>query len=152
DDLADGVAKLVQTINNAWSGPRAPAVRLLPAELPYSALPAPSAQDRPGIPIGIAENDLQPVFLDFEAEPHLLLFGDVECGKSTFLRILAKAIAERYTPKQAKIMAIDYRRSLLGAISEEHRLGYGTSAQVTEDMIRQVVMVMRERIPGPDIT
>src|SRR5690606_10569919 len=39
-----------------------------------------------------------------------------------------------------------------GAISEEHRLGYGTSAQVTEDMIRQVVMVMRERIPGPDIT
>jgi len=151
-DLTEGVAKLVQTINNAWTGPRAPKVRLLPAELAYSQLPTPATQTRRGLPIGIAEHDLQPVYLDFGAEPHLILFGDVECGKSSFLRILAKGIAERNTPSQAKIMAIDYRRSLLGTISEEHRLGYGTSAQVTADMIAQVVAVMKERIPGPDIT
>jgi S-DNA-T family DNA segregation ATPase FtsK/SpoIIIE len=66
--------------------------------------------------------------------------------------VLAQGIAERYSPKQAKIMAIDYRRSLLGAISEPHRLGYGTGTQVTTEMIPQVVTVMKERIPGPDVT
>ncbi|MGH3647893.1 MAG: type VII secretion protein EccCa, partial [Micromonosporaceae bacterium] len=152
DDLTEGVAKLVQTISNAWSGPPAPRVRLLPAQLDYAQLPAPAAQTRPGIPIGIAEHDLQPVYLDFNAEPHLLLFGDVECGKSTFLRILGRGIAERYAPNQAKIMAIDYRRSLLGAISEEHRLGYGTSSEVTAEIIGEVAKVMKKRIPGPDIT
>jgi S-DNA-T family DNA segregation ATPase FtsK/SpoIIIE len=152
DDATEGLAKLVQTMNNAWSGPHAPKVRLLPAQLSYRDLPAPTARTRPGVPIGIAENDLQPVFLDFANDPHLILFGDVECGKSSFLRVLAQGIAERYSPKQAKIMAIDYRRSLLGAISEPHRLGYGTGTQVTTEMIPQVVTVMKERIPGPDVT
>ncbi|MGH3715509.1 MAG: type VII secretion protein EccCa [Micromonosporaceae bacterium] len=151
-DLTDGVAKLVQTMNNAWSGQRAAAVRLLPAELPYASLPNAAQQTRKGVPIGIAENDLSPVFIDFDAEPHLLLLGDVESGKSNFLRVLARSISERYTPKQAKIMAIDYRRSLLGAISEEHRLGYGTSSQVTTDLVNQVLGVMKGRIPGPDVT
>ncbi|MGH3729316.1 MAG: type VII secretion protein EccCa [Micromonosporaceae bacterium] len=161
NDLTEGVAKLVQTLNNAWTGvrtpegkqaPRAPKVRLLPPEFSYVQLPKPAEQSKPGVPIGLAENDLQPVHLDFTSEPHLLLFGDVESGKSSFLRVLARSIADRYTPRQAKLMAIDYRRSLLGAISEEHRLGYGTSSQVTADMVAQVVTVMKERIPGPDVT
>ncbi|MQA26433.1 MAG: type VII secretion protein EccCa, partial [Micromonosporaceae bacterium] len=152
DDLTEGVAKMVQTLSNAWTGPPAPKVRLLPAELTYEQLPTPATQTRPGIPIGIAENDLQPVYMDFAAESHLLLFGDVECGKSSFLRALSRSIAERYTPKQAKIMAIDYRRSLLGSISEEHRLGYGTATQITADLVAQVAAVMQDRLPGPDIT
>ncbi|MGH3664189.1 MAG: type VII secretion protein EccCa, partial [Micromonosporaceae bacterium] len=151
-DLVEGVAKMVQTLKNAWPGPGAPAVRLLPAELGYDRLPTPATQTQRGIPIGIAEHDLQPVYLDFSNESHLLLFGDVESGKSAFLRALARGIVERHSPSQAKIMAIDYRRSLLGALSEEHRLGYGTSSQVTAGLINQVAQVMQERIPGPDVT
>ena len=49
-------------------------------------------------------------------------------------------------------MVIDYRRSLLGVVNESHLLGYGTSAQVTTELITQVVTVMRERLPGPDVT
>jgi S-DNA-T family DNA segregation ATPase FtsK/SpoIIIE len=76
----------------------------------------------------------------------------VECGKSTFLRGVARVISERYTPAQAKVLMIDYRRSLLGSLTTEHLIGYGSSAQVTQDMIRQVVEVMNERLPGPDVT
>ncbi|MEU4560880.1 type VII secretion protein EccCa [Actinoplanes sp. NPDC023936] len=149
DDLADAVAELVKHSTEQWTGAPAPRVRLLPAELPYAALP-PAEGER--IPIGIAEADLQPVWLDFDNEPHALLFGDVESGKSSFLRGLATSIAASHTPAQARILLVDLRRSLLGCVPREHTLGYGTSAQVTTDLINQVAVAMRERLPGPDVT
>ncbi|GAA0281536.1 type VII secretion protein EccCa [Cryptosporangium japonicum] len=151
-NVSDGVAKLVQRIRNEWPGAAAPAVRLLPPLLPYHALPPAGSDPERGLAIGIAEADLQPVRLDFDAEPHLLLFGDVESGKSTFLRCLARSVTEKYTPAEARIIVLDYRRSLLGAISGDHLIGYGTSAAVTTDVVQQVVSVMKSRLPGPDVT
>jgi S-DNA-T family DNA segregation ATPase FtsK/SpoIIIE len=104
------------------------------------------------VPIGIAEADLQPVSLDFDAEPHALLFGDVESGKSSFLRSLARSIVASHTPEQARLLLVDLRRSLLGCVPAESTIGYGTSHQVTADLINQVAVAMRERLPGPDVT
>jgi S-DNA-T family DNA segregation ATPase FtsK/SpoIIIE len=152
-NLSEGVTKLVQAVRNEWPGPAAPAVRLLPAELPYESLrTAAAATNRPGIPIGLAEIDLAPVSLDFAAEPHFLLFGDVQSGKSGFLRTVARGITERYEPSQARIILVDYRRSMLSTIDTPHLIGYGTSAEVTADLVRQAIVVMKERLPGPDIT
>ncbi|BCY06454.1 type VII secretion protein EccCa [Actinoplanes sp. L3-i22] len=149
DDLAEAVAELVKHATEHWTGPPAPRVRLLPAELPFDALPAGNG---PVVPIGIAESDLQPVFLDFDAEPHALLFGDIESGKSSFLRSLAKSIVAGNSPSEARVLLVDLRRSLLGIIPKENTIGYGTSHQVTADLINQVAMAMRERLPGPDVT
>jgi S-DNA-T family DNA segregation ATPase FtsK/SpoIIIE len=149
ENLADGVAEFVKLVQASWTQPAAPAVRLLPAELPFEALPAGQGSR---LPIGIAETDLQPVFLDFAAEPHVLLFGDIECGKTTFLRSLARAITQTYDPSQARIMLADLRRGLLGTATTEHFIGYGTSPQVTAGLVEQAATVMRERLPGPDVT
>ncbi|HEY3502792.1 MAG TPA: type VII secretion protein EccCa [Actinocatenispora sp.] len=151
-NLSDGVMKFVQQVRNDWQAPPAPQVRLLPEELPYSSLPAPGSDGRTGVPIGIAETDLQPVYLDMTADPHFLLFGDVESGKSTFLRTVARGITQRYTPDEARIIMVDYRRSLLGSVSGDHLIGLGSSAESTSDLIRQVVAAMRDRLPGPNIT
>src|SRR5439155_9430445 len=120
--------------------PPAPPVRLLPEELAYESLPAPVAGSG-RLPIGIAEADLQPVALDFDGEPHALLFGDVESGKSSFLRGLARSVTEAYEPSQARLILVDYRRSMLSTVSSEHLNGYGTSAQVTNDLVQQVTAV-----------
>jgi len=149
DDLADAVAEFVKLAQTYWTAPPAPAVRLLPAELPYSALPAPQGGR---LPIGIAESDLQPVYLDFDAEPHALLFGDIESGKSSFLRTLAKMVTASYEPSQARLLLVDFRRSLLGCVDTPHLIGFGTSQQTTADLIKQVATVMQERLPGPDVT
>jgi S-DNA-T family DNA segregation ATPase FtsK/SpoIIIE len=149
DDLADAVAEFVKLAQTYWSAPPAPAVRLLPDLLPYEALPAPTGGR---LPIGIAEADLQPVGLNFEAEPHVLLFGDIESGKSSFLRSLAKMITTSYDPSQARIILVDFRRSLLGCIDTPHLIGYGTSQQTTMDLVKQVTTVMKERLPGPEVT
>ena len=152
DDLATGTRELVDAVREAWQGPSAPPVRLLPARVPYEQLGVDDAS-QPGIPFGIAENDLQPVRFDpAGSDPHLILFGDNESGKSTFLRVFARAIAERYTPKQARIVAVDYRRSLLGSLPESHLLGYGTSNEITSRLLSDAAVVMNERLPGPDVT
>ncbi|MBK1783469.1 type VII secretion protein EccCa [Prauserella sp. ASG 168] len=148
-ELTEGVGHLVGAVNEASSVRAAPRVRLLPATLPYSTLPAP---DERGIPIGIAERDLRPVHLDFETEPHLLLLGDVECGKSTFLRALATGIMSRYGPEQAQIALIDYRRSMLGLVPEDYRVGYATTRSTVEQMVGLTVNAMTKRLPGSDIT
>jgi S-DNA-T family DNA segregation ATPase FtsK/SpoIIIE len=152
DDLSDAVAAMVKLVRADWPGPPAPPVRLLPEELPYEALPAPNSAGRGRLAIGVAESDLQPVYLDFAAEPHLLLFGDVECGKSSFLRGVARGVVESSSPGEARIIIVDYRRSLLGSVTSEHLIGFGSSQQVTQDLIQQVVTVMKERLPGPDVT
>jgi S-DNA-T family DNA segregation ATPase FtsK/SpoIIIE len=151
DDIAAGVADLVKRIEAAWSGPRAPQVRLLPALLPADALPVAVPGDR-RIPIGIAEDDLSPVYLDFTADPHLIAFGDVESGKSGLLRLLAQGIAARYTPDEAAISVVDYRRSLLGVVDGPHLLDYCGSETVLTGAVAQVEAAMRQRLPGPDVT
>jgi S-DNA-T family DNA segregation ATPase FtsK/SpoIIIE len=165
-------AALVKAVAAAWTGPAAPRVRLLPTEVPYADLMAlhlpavrgelassaagASGPPPPGgaarLPIGIAEADLRPVVADFAAEAHFLVFGDAECGKSAFLRALATSITRRSAPEQARIILVDYRRSLLGAVTGEHLIGYGTAAAQTAELIQSVAGYMQRRLPGPDVT
>ncbi|WDZ85723.1 type VII secretion protein EccCa [Micromonospora cathayae] len=141
---------LVKAVAGGWAGPVAPAVRLLPPVLPYAELDL-SVSTGLRIPVGIAEADLSPVLLDFANEPHFVVFGDAECGKSSFLRALATSITRRFTPEQARIILVDYRRSLLGAIESEHLIGYGTAASGTADLIESVAGYMERRKPGPEV-
>ncbi len=145
---SSNVAKAVAA---AWQGPPAPKVRLLPPVLPFTHLDL-SAIAGLRLPIGIAEADLQQVAIDFAAEPHFLLFGDAECGKSAFLRALATTVVNCFSPEQARIILVDYRRSLLGSVSTDHLIGYGSAAAHTADLIDSVGGYMQGRLPGPDVT
>ncbi|MFC7530386.1 type VII secretion protein EccCa [Actinoplanes sp. GCM10030250] len=142
---------LVKAVAAAWTGPSTPRVRLLPAAVPYAEVEPDSGSDL-RIPIGIAEADLRPVTIDFAADPHFLLFGDAECGKSSFLRALATSVTSRFEPEQARIILVDYRRSLMDLPETEHRIGYGIQAPQTLDLMQSVAGYMERRLPGPDVT
>ncbi|HEV2640382.1 MAG TPA: type VII secretion protein EccCa [Actinocrinis sp.] len=151
-DLADGVAKTVSAIAEAWHGPAAPKVRMLPLLVPYEDLP--KAADRPAhsIPIGVDEGKLEPVSLDFSSDPHFLMFGESESGKTSVLRSIIRGICDVYTPDEARILLIDYRRSLLGALPESHQLGYCAAPTAAQSMINDVRPFLTQRQPGPDVT
>ncbi|MFI6261287.1 type VII secretion protein EccCa [Micromonospora sp. NPDC051006] len=144
-------ADLVKRVAEAWGGPLAPRVRLLPPVLPYAELDL-TATTGLRLPVGIAEADLRPVVLDFAPEPHFVVFGDGECGKSSFLRALAATITTRFTPEQARVILVDYRRSLLGAIETAHLIGYGTAAAHTADLVESAAGYLAGRIAGPEVT
>ncbi|MFG1967756.1 type VII secretion protein EccCa [Nonomuraea fuscirosea] len=152
DDLADGVSALVQAAASAWPGRPAPPVRLLPALLPAHTLPAPPAEGPMRIPVGIDEAALAPVLLDFDADPHFVVFGDTESGKSNLLKVIAHGIAAARTPLRARFVVIDYRRSLLDATDTEHRVGYAASSAAATTLLKGVQEVLTERLPPPDLT
>ncbi|GAA1693478.1 type VII secretion protein EccC [Nonomuraea maheshkhaliensis] len=152
DDLADGVSALVRDAATAWHGHPAPPVRLLPALLPAHTLPVPPAEGPMRIPVGIDEAELAPVLLDFDADPHFVVFGDTESGKSNLLKVIARGIATARTPLGARFVVIDYRRSLLDATDTEHRVGYAASSAAATTLLKGVQEVLAERLPPPDLT
>jgi ESX secretion system protein EccC len=152
DDLPAGVSALVTAVSEAWQGDPAPSVRLLPGRLPYEALPPrdDAGGHRPAI--GIAEQDLAPVRIDFDADAHFLLLGDADAGKTAFLRMLAHRIVGSHTPAEARLIIVDHRRGLLGEIDSEHLIGYGTDLVTTTRLMSEAARAMAERMPGPDVT
>ncbi|MFI5840822.1 type VII secretion protein EccCa [Catenuloplanes sp. NPDC051500] len=140
-----------EEIAAGWTGPPAPPVRRLPAELPYAAV-RDAGETGLRIPIGIVETDLSPAVLDFAADPHFLLFGDGECGKTSFLRALATTITGRFTPAQARLVVIDFRRTLLGAVDDAHVLGYGSAAKPARTLVETAAESLRRRLPGAGVT
>ena len=153
--VARGIADVGAQLTAAWRGRPAPRIRMLPARLPHADLLAATANDgrsRLQVPIGIDEDELAPAYLDFDAEPHLLVFADGESGKTTLLRTICAEILARNTPAQAKLVIGDYRRTMLGVVETDHLAGYAASAQVLTTMIAEVAGYLAKRMPGPDVT
>ncbi|MFI9554108.1 type VII secretion protein EccCa [Nonomuraea endophytica] len=152
DDLANGVRGLVQAVRDAWKGPQAPVVRLLPAILPASTLPGPDQAAPHQIPIGIDEATLQPALLDFDNDPHFIVLGDNESGKSNLLRLVAESLVARQTPAQAMMIMIDYRRALLDAAVGDHRIGYAASSAAAAEIVNDAKGALLSRLPPADLT
>ncbi|MCW2880104.1 MAG: segregation ATPase FtsK/SpoIIIE -like protein [Sphaerisporangium sp.] len=151
DDLTVGVRALVDSVREAWHGQAAPRVRLLPAVLPVDALPGPDATG-PRVPIGIDEATLSPVSAEFAVDPHLVVIGDTESGKSNLLRLVAEGVVARHAPSEARLIVIDYRRSLLDAAYTEHRIGYAASSTAAAEMIAEAREALVKRLPPADLT
>jgi S-DNA-T family DNA segregation ATPase FtsK/SpoIIIE len=152
-DLAEGVRATVAAVADGWRGPKAPKVRLLPELLRYADLELPPEPRRPGlIPLGVNEEELATVFLDVDDEPHFVAFADAESGETNLLRTIVRGIMTRYPPDEAKILLVDYRRSLIGQVDSGHELGYAVSGPLLTDMIRDVHQVMTNRLPNADVT
>ncbi len=150
DDLSDGVAGLVAAVRESWQGPPAPQVRMLPTRLKLSELPAPKGDFK--MPIGLEEERLSTVWHDFSETPHMIVVGDTESGKTNMLRMTAKAIMDRYTPAEARIMVVDYRRALVEAIPDAYRLGHAVSMDALKELIGGAARAVTARVPGPEIT
>lgn len=150
EDVADGLRRLVETVGDYWTGPAAPAVRTLPAVLDADRMPQTGTGLR--IPLGLGEEDLQPVWLDLDETPHFTVLGDTESGKTNLIRYVIRLITRRFSPAEARIMLVDYRRALFPEVPPEYRLGYSFSAESTRTTVAEAVAGLSPRIPGAEIS
>jgi S-DNA-T family DNA segregation ATPase FtsK/SpoIIIE len=153
ETVGAGLADAVSKIKVAWSGRPAPQVRLLPQLVTYDeVLAQDTRRNSKLIPIGVNEDELSPVYLDFDADPHFYAFADGESGKTNLLRQITRGITERYTTQEAVIILVDYRRTMLGFIGGDQLLGYAASGNQLDSMVKDVAGSMSRRLPGPDVT
>jgi S-DNA-T family DNA segregation ATPase FtsK/SpoIIIE len=154
-DVVGSSEELVAQIRKHWTGADAPRVRMLPNVYPYEQMKvtvaAPGSPDEWTMPIGLGD-DLSPAYLDFLSEVHLVAFGESESGRSTLLRQIATTITRRYAPEQAKVLIVDPRRALLGAVTTPHLLGYVNTSQQITDYLQAAMAKMAERQPPADVT
>jgi DNA segregation ATPase FtsK/SpoIIIE, S-DNA-T family len=151
-DLGTGQRDLIEACARRWPRGRVPTLRVLPRQYLYRELPPVEAVGA-GIPVGLSERDLRPAGIDLTgSDPHLLVYGDGETGKSNLLRVLLKGFQRRYAPEELGIVLVDYRRSLLGAVADEYLLAYCTGHQKTLAVAQEVAESVARRLPGPDVT
>ncbi|RJQ85768.1 type VII secretion protein EccCa [Amycolatopsis panacis] len=150
DDLAAATKAVAEEARLFWAGASAPAVRLLPAKLPMAQLPPPDGDLR--VALGQDEQRLLPVWHDFAATPHLLVFGDNETGKTNLLRLVLRSVLARYQPSEAKIVLADPSRSLDAEVPEEYRVGYATTTEALQELAKQASVSLTPRVPDQTIT
>src|ERR687895_91632 len=136
-----------------WQGAPAPPVPMLPLRVQPSELPGPGDGESGGVPIGLDELRLEPVHLDLAGgDPHFLVLGDAESGKSNFLRWFAAALAARQDPGRAQVLIVDYRRSLLDLADAPHVRAYAANAAMAGALAGELRNELAGRLPGPNAT
>ncbi|QUR66478.1 type VII secretion protein EccCa [Mycobacterium spongiae] len=130
----------------------APPIPLLPERVDYATL-----IDRVGtelgrrILLGIGESRLQPVTVDFKRQPHLLIVGDNECGKTAALRTLCAEIVRTNCVAEARLFIIDFRRTLLGVVESEHLGGYAISSAAVDVLLPGLLDQLNMRMPTAEV-
>lgn len=153
ESLRDGVADLIARVAEQWPDAAVREVETLPAKLSIRDLPEPGSIEGGGVPVGITDADLGPAVIDiFGNDPHLVVFGDGQTGKSGALRTLITGLTADRGGDDLAIVAIDYRRSNLDLIGEEHLLAYCTTNSQTETVMGDLLAELTKRLPGEDVT
>jgi S-DNA-T family DNA segregation ATPase FtsK/SpoIIIE len=146
------VGEMLRRRHSGWTAPPIP---LLPAHVEYQSV-VELAVDGLGaeILIGLEESELRPLAIDFARQPHLLILGDSECGKTAALRTICRELLRTTTAAQSQLFIIDFRRSLLGVVGPEsaHIGGYLVSADAVDAALPGLDYRLRGRVPPPDAT
>lgn len=151
-DLAEATAALTAEVSRHWQQPGAPEVRLLPREFQASRLPAGDRFPNRGISFALDEDNLEPVFVDFEQDPFFLVFGESESGKSNLLKLIIKRLAERYDGDTCKLFVVDNRRSLLGVTPSSHLAEYIPMSNQMQHHMEALADLMQRRTPTAEVT
>jgi S-DNA-T family DNA segregation ATPase FtsK/SpoIIIE len=159
DHLQEATAAAVAHIADRWSGASAPPVVLLPTSIRVDELPVdndrvdPDAGAPAGVAVGLMEHGMSTWRFDLDgSEPHFFVYGDGESGKTTFLQTWLTGLVAQRSPDQAQVLLVDYRRTLLDVVPEDHLFAYAASEPALRDVVDQLVATATARLPGADVT
>jgi DNA segregation ATPase FtsK/SpoIIIE, S-DNA-T family len=156
EDLPAGAAAACEAVHTHYGDREAPRVRMLPHDVDLDAVTAAAAAagalGRNKVAIGVSESELAPVVLDFDVQPHLVVFGDSECGKTGLLRTVATGLIANATPEECQLVVVDFRRTLLGAVDSDYLSAYATAPQSCGEAMTKLAQLLATRLPPGDVT
>lgn len=124
--------------------PPSPWLDPLETSIPLADLPQP---DGDAVVIGMIDEpqrQLQrPLALDLEADGSVLVYGTSGAGKTSFLRLLALALAERHTPAELHVYALDFATRALAPLTALPHCGAVVGAEDEERVERLFAFLKR---------
>ncbi len=158
---------IVEAVSRLTSG-QAPPVRRLPATFGVQQVRELAARDtRQGVGAGgiawaISELDLNPVYLNFAENSHLMVTGRRECGKTTSLATIMAEIGRLYAPgatsapatsqRSAQVWLVDPRRQLLTALGSDYVEKFAYNLDGVQAMMGELAAVLAGREPPPGLS
>jgi type VII secretion protein EccCb len=148
----------------------APPVRRLPAKFGVEQVRELAARDtRQGVGVGgiawaISELDLQPVYLNFAENSHLMITGRRECGRTTALATIMSEIGRLYAPgassapppppgkPSAQVWLVDPRRQLLTALGSDYVEKFAYNLDGVVAMMGELAQALSGREPPPGLS
>jgi S-DNA-T family DNA segregation ATPase FtsK/SpoIIIE len=149
DGSGEALAELLSEAASRWRGAPAPPVRMLPLRVSARDLESADLDGLPGVPVGVEELRLDPVCLDLAgADPHFIVLGDSESGKTNFLRLFLQGLTAGAQPDEAQVLVVDFRRTLLDAADGPHLFDYAATAQMVTDAVARLSATLTARLPS----
>ncbi len=151
--LAAAVGALVARARPPRRGTGAPELRMLPDLVGEQELPIPGPGAPAGVPIGVAEHRLEPVWLDLlSGATHLLVLGDAGAGKTSLLRLLVRGLAARHRPDEVRLTVVDYRRTLLDVAEGPHLAAYACTPTAAAEAVAELRATLAGRLPSAGLS
>ncbi|HLI72081.1 MAG TPA: type VII secretion protein EccCb [Ktedonobacteraceae bacterium] len=146
--VQEALNALVQRTRTAWKGEPAPPINMLPQLVKWEDLPAPAPDQPAGVPLGLEEFRLSPLYVDLLSSigPHFIILGDTECGKTSLLRAWMHGIEQRYSTKEISFAIVDFRKRLLDLADSKHLLTYAYNAQTLASCIGNLKVDLDKRM------
>lgn len=151
DAIPAAISDAAARVCARWGNHRAPRVRLLPPCVDHAELVENATNGATQVVVGVDEDELATVAVDFREQQHVLILGDSECGKTAALRLICTELMRTRSASQAQLMIVDYRRTLLGVVEGEQLAGYAVSGAVLSAQLPTLVDRLWARVPGSDV-
>ncbi|WP_166244904.1 type VII secretion protein EssC [Paenibacillus turpanensis] len=116
-ERTQALRSIAQTMEQSWSGQKAPAVPVLPDKIPF--LPLLEEAERAGaeplsVPVALEVDSLAPFTLKLTDGPNFLIGSRIEGGKTAFLYSCIVGLAYLNSPQNVHMYAVDFRRTPQG--------------------------------------
>ena len=150
DTLAAAGQRLATGIAQHWTGRPARPVRVLPSRVTASHFVPGRGR---GVIIGVAERDLAPVSVDLRTgDPHFLVYGDAESGKTAFLRAYLRGLQGATTLPESRVFLVDLRRTLMGVLPDDWVCSYSGSLATARIECQKLYNALAKRLPPAEVT
>ncbi|KAA1419972.1 type VII secretion protein EccCa [Mumia zhuanghuii] len=152
EDVFEAQRELFAAIADRWQGIAVEQVQTLAPVVHLDELP-PVDPAYPGVPVGVLDRNLRAVSVNLiGSNPHLLVYGDPETGKTNFLKMLLRGYTQLMPAENLGIVLVDFRRSLLDVVPEEYLVAYCTNREQTAQVASELAGSLHQRLPGADVT